>query len=198
MISRTAGTLAPLVMLAALAAGPAAAQNDATDRLGVPGPIAFEGTDYALAWTSQPSDSYFKQEYVPAGQQPQSYTDMFMVEAVTSGVTVENAVLAQIGMLDQRQGSDPVVNYDIIRNDATGEIILDFLVSDLNADPIVIEWNAYRYASLEDGDGVALYAISRRGYGDEARTFLEGLGGWRMATINALAQLDVPAVTPQP
>ena len=57
---------AALVALS-FSAGPVLAQ-DVTDYLGVPGPIAFDGTDYLLSWSSQPNAQYTKQEYVPAGQ----------------------------------------------------------------------------------------------------------------------------------
>lgn len=60
---------------------------------------------------------------------------------------------------------------------------------------LIVEWNAYRYTRME-GDGVGLFAISRRGYGDEARDFLSGLAEWRADTINALAQFKTPTLSP--
>lgn len=52
------------IVAASLAIAPAMAQ-EVTDYLGVPGPIVFDGTDYLLAWTSQPNPQYTKQEYLP-------------------------------------------------------------------------------------------------------------------------------------
>lgn len=182
--------------LAILTLIPSVAQSDL---LGVPGPISFQGEDYALAWSSQPSDTYFKQEYVPEGQKVEAYQDMILVEAVTGAVTPMEAAAAQIQTLEARKGSDPVVNYDVMQNEATGEVLLDFLVSDLAADPVVVEWNAYRYQALGDGEGVALVAISRRGYGEDGATsFMTGLGSMRSETINALANLSFPAVSIAP
>jgi hypothetical protein len=88
-----------------------------------------------------------------------------------------------------------VANYDIRQNEATGEVLLDFLVSDLAADPVVVEWNGYRYAPLAEGEGVALFAISRRGYGEDgARSFMGGLSAMRGEAINALSALELPTI----
>ena len=171
---------------------PALAQSDA---LGVPGPISFQGQDYSLAWASQPSETYFKQEYVPQGQSVETYTDMILVEAVGGDITPMQAAATQVQSLQSRKGTDPVFNYDIIQNDATGEVLLDFLISDLQATPPVVEWNGYRYVPLAGGDGVALFAISRRGYGEDgARSFMGGLGAMRGEAINTLARFELPPI----
>jgi hypothetical protein len=185
-----------IAFFAVAGALPASAES-VKEMLGVPGPIRFQDTDFALAWSSRPFPNYTKQEYVPAGEQPEHFNQMFMIEADTQA-SPQAAAAAQVDMLKQRKGSDPVVNYDLIRNDATGEIILDFLMSDSSGGEVIVEWNAYRYAPLARGGGVALYAISRRGYGDGARDFLKALKQNRHPAINALAGFDAPKLTPAP
>jgi hypothetical protein len=170
---------------------PALAQEDG---LGVPGPIEFEETPFALAWTSNPSPEYFKQEYLPEGEALESYIQMFIVEAVTSGATPQGAVDGMVATLNERKASDPVVNFALIENEASGELLLDFLLSDTSSGEVIVEWNAYRYVPLGE-DGVALYAISRRGYGDEASGFIGSLKEWRQGSISALANMDLPPIS---
>jgi hypothetical protein len=178
--------------LAIITAMPSAAQSD---QLGVPGPLSFQSQDYALAWTSQPSDTYFKQEYVPDGQDVETFEDMIFVEAVVGTLAPMDAATVQIQSLEARKGSDPVVNYDVLQNEASGEVLLDFVISDLQANPVVVEWNAYRYLPLADGEGVVLVGISRRGYGEEGATaFMSGLGAMRSEAISALVNLELPAI----
>lgn len=189
-------SLAVLVATLVTAMTPAYAQSD---MLGVPGPITFLGQDYNLRWTSRPSETYAKQEYVPAGQSPETYTDMILVEAVSGDVTPMQAAATQVKSLETRKPSDPVVNYQVIENEGAGEVMLDFVISDLKADPIVVEWNAYRYMRLADGNGVALFAVSRRGYGDEAaRAFLGSLSETRGKVIKELVTYSVPAISMAP
>ena len=164
---------------------PVAAQDDA---IGAPGPIMFEETQFDLAWTSNPTETYYKQEYVPDGQAVEAYAEMFMIDLLTAGATPQSAAAEMVAGLEQRKGSDPVVNFELIANEATGEIILDFLLSDSSSGITIVEWNAYRY--VPHGDGLALFAISRRGYG--ATEFIRGLGEWRRASIEALAMMELP------
>lgn len=179
--------LAPFV-LAALAL-PALAQEDA---IGIAGPIEFEGTSFELAWTSNPSAVYYKQEYLEPGQSLEAYDQMFMVDLLLEGATPESAAADMVAGLQQRKANDPVVNYDMMANEATGELILDFLLSDTSSGDIIVEWNAYRYVPYQEG--LVLFAISRRGYGDGASDFLSDLANWRTASIQALAMMELPPV----
>jgi hypothetical protein len=182
---------AAVIALAAFT--PSLAQSD---MLGVPGPLSFQNEDYVLAWSSEASETYVKQEYVPSGQAVESFEDMILVEAVSGSMSPMDAAAAQIKMLEGRKGSDPVVNYDVMQNEGTGEVLLDFVLSDLSADPVVVEWSAYRYQELKDGEGVALMGISRRGYGQDGATeFMGGLGAMRSAAIAALAAFPFPEVS---
>lgn len=181
--------LAAAVFAAAALLTPVAAQEEA---LGIPGPIVFEQTTFELVWTSHPNEAYYKQEYLPAGETLESYTQMFMIDVLVEGATPETAARNMIAGLEQRKATDPVVNFDMIANEATGELILDFLLSDSSTGDVIVEWNAYRY--VPRGDGLALYAISRRGYGEEASGFIASLADWRTSSIEALAVMELPEV----
>lgn len=179
----------------------ASAFAQATDRLGIPGPIDFEGEAYTLAWSSQPSKNYIKQEYLPAGQGAERYEQMILVETVTGGLGVVDAVRAQVNMLNGRKASDPLVNMDVIQNEAAGEALLDFIVSSKDNDgQYIVEWNAYRYARYSDANGnrgVMLFGISRRAYGnDAAKALLTQLKGLRPGRIKALTQVVLPRPAP--
>jgi hypothetical protein len=192
------------ILFMALAVVPAAAQSaqnkDKTERLGVPGPVVFEGQNYALASSAHPQPEYFLQEYLPAGQGLDSYTHMFLIEALTANVTPKDAAASQIAMLDQRKEKDPLVNHEANVNEATGEVMVDFLVSGSSNGKVVVEWNAYRYTPLKgDKPGVVLHGISRRAYGeDEAKKFLTSLKDWRSDAKGALTAFNAPAIKPQP
>ena len=181
--------LLAFVCILGMGTAAALAQEDA---LGVPGPIQFEGVDFDLVWTSHPTDVYYKQEYVPSGQDVEAYGQMFMLDVLLDGTTPLEAAGGMIHGLDQRRATDPMVNFDVIQNDATGEIILDFLLSDDTSGTLIVEWNAYRYVPLEDG--IAMFGISRRGYDTAVEQFLTDLAAWRTEAIDSLANLDLPDI----
>ncbi|WP_119268950.1 hypothetical protein [Taklimakanibacter deserti] len=202
MIIRSFLHIIAAALFTALAALPAASQGaDKTDRLGVPGPVSFEGQNYVLAAAAHPQPNYFKQEYLPAGQGPDSYTHMFLIETMTEGAAPNDAAASQIAMLNERKAKgDPLVNHEVKFNDATGEIFLDFLISGSSNGQVVVEWDAYRYVPIKgEKPGVILYGISRRAYGEtEGRAFLSGLKEQRPNTLKTLTSFDVPEITPKP
>lgn len=172
-------------------------QAQTTDHLGLPGPLTLAGDSYALAWSSRPADNYIKQEYLPAGETSDGYSRMLLVETVTGGIGVMDAVRAQTNMLTQRKTTDPLVNMDVVQNKATGEALLEFIVSSKDdSGEYTVEWNAYRYAPLTEaagGPGVMLFGISHRAHGNEAaKAFLQGLSSLRPAQIEALAAAPLP------
>ncbi|MCX8996047.1 hypothetical protein NOF55_02920 [Rhizobiaceae bacterium BDR2-2] len=192
-------SLAVATVMAMLALPAMAQSATAPDRLGIPGPITFDDKAFVLSWSSQPSTTYFKQEYLPAGQTGNTYTEMFLVEALLGNVRPIDSAGAQVKMIQQRQQTDKVANFSILQNEQTGEVLLDFVLSDLQANPIIVEWNAYRYVPLEGAEGVALYAISRRGYGEDgAKALLQGLGAIRDSHMQELGSSDLPPVKVAP
>lgn len=192
----TVARLVAAIFAMIITAAPAFAE--VTDFLGVPGPIEFAGKSFELAWTARPSENYVKQEYVPPGQEVETYDRMLLVELVTGTVKVNDAVLAQIDMLKKRKATDPLVNMEVMQHDATGEVLLDFIVSSKDAKgEYTVEWNAYRYTPYADGSGktgVLLFAVSRRAYGNQnAKAFLGALKQFRFEQIGALMKAALPA-----
>jgi len=159
--------------------------------------IKFSDITYHLVWRSDPKPGYSKLEYLPKGQKLPSYRNMLMLERLSNGMKVKDAVNHQVAFLRERQKIDPVVNYDVIQNKKTGEYLLDFILGgeDEKGNRIV-EWNAYRYIpykSAKGKKGVLLYGYSARGYGDEGgRTFLTNLPKSRPTIIQALVSANVP------
>jgi len=188
---------APFTVIAVVLTTMAATAGAPSDYLGAPGPIEFDGKLFQLAWSARPNETYVKQEYVPSGQAPDTYFQMLLVELVTGNIKVADAVRNQVIMLEKRRGSDPLVNMNILRHDATGEVLLDFIVSSKDAKgEYIVEWDAYRYAPYKDASGragVLLYAISHRAYGNQnAKTFLSGLKQFRQGQIAILAKSSLP------
>lgn len=187
-----------ICLLALILSGFTIDNSKPTDYLKVPGPINFNETAFNLVWSSNPNANYFKQEYVPSGEAVEKYSQMVLVEVVFGDLTVEDAVRAQVNVIQQRKKTDQVAQYQVIENPNTGEIILDFLMSAGTKKKLdVVEWNAYRYQAFQDESGrkgILLFAISRRGYNENIAPFLKGLKDERINMINTLGAYEMPAV----
>lgn len=172
------------------------AAKDVTDYLGIPGPIKVGNKDYALSWSSNPQPGYYKQEYLPSGVNPNTYDSMVMVEFFTTDLPLNKVIGAQTAMINQRRATDPIANMALFKNDTTGDIILDFLLSskDKNGE-YIIEWNAYRYAEgkFKGKRGSVLFALSERAYGNEvSKAFLQKLKDFKASRIRDLTNTVVP------
>lgn len=171
------------------------------EKLGIDPQIEFDGKFYQLAWGQQKA-GYVKQEYLPQGQSLRSFTDMIIIEFLTNGTKMSDAVNAQVNMLEQRKDSDPVVNFQLHDNKDAGEFLLDFVMSDNSTGALVVEWSAYRYVPVDMPDGktgVSLFALVHRYTGDNPGPFFKALKANRLKDIAKLAQYDIPdlrAATP--
>lgn len=160
-----------------------------------PPDLTFAGTSFHLTQQSNPAPGYSKAEYLPRDQQFPHYHNMLMLEQLSNGLTASHVVQSQLDFLAQRQASDPVAQHRLISNEATGEFLLDFVLS--GQDPergTLIEWNAYRYSPQTHADGsvgVLLLGYSARAYGDEEGSrFLLSLRESRPQMIQALIAAD--------
>lgn len=158
--------------------------------LTVPGPVEFNNTKYNLSWSSHPNNSYYKQEYLPAGEKSETFTHMVMMEALTGNVSPKDAMINKVNELQQRKQTDPVTNYQFIENKATGEFMLDFVISSGN----IVEWNVYRYTSQKNSKALVLFEYSRRAYGAATTNFLKALKADRVKDVNTLATFKIPTI----
>lgn len=178
---------------------PAASSEAVIERLGVPGPIAFNAESYALAWSSHPEAGLYKQEYLPAGESADHFSSMVMIDLRPDGANAIQMAQGIAAQIAARKETDPVANYDTIVNPDTKDTIIDFLVSAKGADGTdIVEWSAHRYTTQPDGTGTVLVGIARRGYGEAAIDFLKSLKAVRQRDIEALSQLKIDVVAPTP
>lgn len=176
----------------------AQANKTVTDYLGIPGPVTLNKINYSLAWSSHPSSTYYKQEYIPAGEKVERFNKMILVEVLTGDAKPADLAAARINELNEMKKSNPMVNYEMFQKD--GEIIIDFLLSDnaANGKINILERNVYRYKAITDKSGkkgVMLFGASERSYGNAAEAFLIALKKNKSVLVNAVAAFVLPQVT---
>lgn len=120
--------------------------------LTVPGPIIFESKTFNLNWSSHPLANFYKQEYIVKEDNANQYKTMVLIDVVTGGENIKNIVAAKVSELKMMKEGNPVINYEIIDNPATGEYMLDFLLTANAPDASIsiTERNVYRYKSFTD------------------------------------------------
>ena len=175
------------------------AQTPSTNYLNTADPISFEHKTFHLAWTSHPTDNYYKQEYLSKGDTLEKYKKLILLETITGTMKPADAVAIKIAELKKLKETNPVINYETLENG--GEIILDFLMSQNTPDDkylSIVERNVYRYKSFTDKNGhtgVLLFGVSERAYGDDIDSFFPTLKAHRNDLINAVGAFVIPEVT---
>ncbi|HMS35027.1 MAG TPA: hypothetical protein PKC91_13180 [Ignavibacteria bacterium] len=173
--------------------------DDVTDRIGVKGPLEFNGVKYNLAWSDRPRDNYYIQEYLPEGQKPENFNEMMTIHLFVTGMSVNEAVQQKGKELTSRKNTDPLCNYQITESPDGKEYMVDFLLSESKGDDMSIaEFNVYRYKQADPGNdqkGFLVYAYSKRSYGDDITPFLKNLKDEKINYLNEMSLTNIPEVT---
>jgi hypothetical protein len=170
------------------------------DYLQIPGPIRFERTTYHLAWTSHPTPTFYKQEYLAAGTDPSRFTSMIFFDLLKGNRMVAEAVEAKVAELRKQKETNPLVNYQLIEIPGTDELLLDFLLSQATPDgrsQRIVERNVYRYKPFTDASGkkgILLFGVSQRRYGADTDAFLVSLKRTKADLPTKVAQFKLPVV----
>ncbi|MET0465444.1 MAG: hypothetical protein ABW007_19955 [Chitinophagaceae bacterium] len=164
--------------------------------------ISFNGTKFILAWSSHPTALYYKQEYLPTGQSPEKFTDMLMMEVVSSSLTHKDAYDAKVAELTSLKRTDPYVNFETFYHKESNEYLLDFVITANAVDGKTIqvaERNVYRYKKYSGSKGetgVLLFAVSKRSYGAAAAGFVKGITGeTRKDLADKVKRFAFPSIT---
>ena len=160
--------------------------------------ITFDNVNYNLLWSSHPSDNYYKQEYLPEKDTLGRFKKLILLEFVKGKTPVKDIVETKIAELDSLKKSDPMINYQMFEKE--GEIMLDFIVSENIPDTKelnIVERNVYRYKSftgVNNKEGVLLFGVSERAYGEDINNFLLTLKEKRFDLPNTVGAFVIPGI----
>jgi len=169
------------------------------DKLNVPGPIVIGKKTHVLNWASNPVAGFYKQEYIPAGENENKFRSMVLIDLSLGDLKLKDIVDIKITELKKMKGTNPMVNYEVFQKN--GEYLLDFLLSANSADGKtidIVERNVYRYKIFTDKagkKGVLLFGVSVRSYGKDIDNFLKALKTNKATLLNEVAQFNIPVVT---
>ena len=175
-------------------------KKEAVNYLSIQGPFTVQNQVYQLAWSSHPDASLYKHEYVAAGDQFPNYKSLITVDFVVTPSTVDQAVSTKISQLEAMKKTNPIVNYELMENKATGEKIIDCLIGQTAADErnSLVERDVFRYKSVSATSGqrgILLFAVSVRKYGKDIDPFLAKLKTNKSILVNEVAKFPLPAIS---
>ena len=160
--------------------------------------LTFDNVQYKLVASYHPNDIYYKQEYIPAGESAGRFNKMILIDFAITDASAREMLDIKAKEMQDRKKSDPVVNYEVMENNAQQEYILDFILSDGKGEKVnVVERNVYHYKNYLDRSGhkgVLLFGISQRGYDNGIPSFFTNLKKTRMDDINKVGLYPIPDI----
>lgn len=163
-----------------------------TEFFNVGNPIKYCGTKYSLAWSAQPQENYFIQEYLPKGESLEHYNQMFTVSVMFWDRTPLEAIQAKVAELEQRKKSDPITNYLVAENN--GEYVLEFIVSDSKdgkMNTVEVDVHYYKQMTINGRNASVLSFYSCRAYGDDIIPFMKSIPEKRNAWYEGMSNLKI-------
>lgn len=170
-----------------------------TDYLSVEGPLKFNQTDFELKWSDKPNDNYYIQEYLPQGENLNDFNQMLTIHLFDTDIKLKDAVSQKVKELDRRKETDAVCNYQVTESPDGKEFIVDFLLGESKDNKMtIVEFNIYYYRQIELSKKhkvIAVYAYSKRSYGDDITDFFKTLKDDRNSHLNEMISLKKPAIS---
>jgi len=169
-----------------------------SDYLSIGNNLNFDNENYALKWSSNPTNNYYKQEYLRSADKLSKFNKMILVEAIEGNLTCSDAVKAKVGELEKRKKWDFVANYQVYENkNKPTEAIVDFVVSDTMT---TYEWNLYRYQLQKDNNNKTYMVLFAYCYRDslndnnDLKKFFDYIKSNRNKMINKLTEYNIPKI----
>lgn len=166
------------------------------DYLSIGNNINFDSETYHLKWSSHPSETYYKQEFLQKDDTLDKYQSMIIIEALKGDFTVDQIASFKVQELEKWKIKNPTINYQRFEEKETHETIIDFLISDGSS---INEWNAYRYQLQQHGGNkyIVLYAYSYRNYtynDKDLMTFYSFIKNNRLNIIEKIKRVEIPKI----
>lgn len=165
--------------------------------LGIQNALTLQKNNYQLVWSSHPESSFFKQEYLAAGDNFPNYNKMISIDFAVTESNIDLVVAAKMRELEQLKKPNLDVKFEIMVNAQSGEKILDCLITQTAADnnKSLVERDVYRFKTMKakSGErGIILLAASTRKYGKEIKPYLAKLKTEKQILITEVARFPIP------
>ena len=93
--------------------GEAISNPSITNYLGTTNTLTFNDSQYSLAWSSNPMQGYYKQEYLLDSTTIDDYHEMILVEALKGKTSPKVAAQLKVAELEELKKTNPVINWNV-------------------------------------------------------------------------------------
>lgn len=154
----------------------------------------FDADRYFLAFSNKDKADAYVNEYIREGETLDNWQKLIGVYYFPTNAPPQTAV-QKLSEVVKR--SDPGADVRIIDTDNKNEAMIDFFVKS-RTNPMVEEYDIFRYARSADGKGLMTYQFALRCYGNQAIEEFKKNTADKQKWIKQVMNSDFPALVKDP
>ncbi len=170
--------------------------QQAEDLLNIPGPVDFGGEELFLVWSKPVSQTFYKQQYLPADENFDNFTKMLDFSYFNKEIELELAVRQKVEQIQHRQETDKFAKVNVAENPAGNEFVVDYYISETpeTGEPYM-EYviDRFRATNAPQGSNFLILSYVTRVYG-EPRKIAKALAKQRDALIIKMIEFPIPEI----
>jgi len=192
-----------ICLLVVIATNNAFAQNNIIERLGIPGPLKFDGTNYYLLRATKQNEVTYYQEYVPDNETSDNYNQMLICKLFVTDWSVEDVAKHKMSQITQLKKTDTISTARIFKSPDGNEFIVDYFLGEYTKENKLsgVEYYIYRYKRIKlenDSDAVFAFVYTRHSNGNNLQHFLTEVNSQKRDYVNKMSSAEIPIIKLQP
>lgn len=171
--------------------------QEAEDLLSIPGPVNFEGTEFFLKRSNQPSKVIVVQDYLPRDQDLSNFTEMLSFYYFTKEIAADGAAKQKIQEVQRKMEKDRFADVNLTENEAGREFVVDYVLSKSpEGKTPSADFNVYRFKEIATGAGKHLLIVvyTKRESGD-LKSISKNFSRSRVTELSRMINFQLPAIT---
>lgn len=176
------------------------AQQNVKDLLSIPGPLEFDGTELFLNWSKQSSNTLFLQQYLPADERIEDFTQLLDFSFFNKEIEIELAVRQKVEWVQHRAKQDKFAKVNVSESPDGKEYIVDYYISEApEKGDSYIEYSVYRFKPFDHNSqkSFLMLAYVKRIYGD-LKSSAKTLAKDRDRLMTAMIEFKIPEIKVSP
>lgn len=173
--------------------------QNVTDRIGIAGPIEFNGTEFFLSWSKQNSKLLYLQQFLPKDERIEEFNQLLNFSYLNKDIEIEEAVRQKVSQIQKLQEKMKNTIINVTESPDGKEFIIDYsLIETPEKGNAYLEYNINRFKKTgADNKALLVLAYSKRIYGD-SKSAAKIISKERNNLMAAMIQYQIPAITLQP